>query len=97
MKNNENESKKGKLYHYQVADKVSVKGDRSSKFGDYACKGHYEIVQVNNNGTVKIPQVGSWQRQGKILGSNPRQGQLKVESVAVHPVIGPCRGDEAGC
>ena len=37
-----------------MADKVLVKGDRSTKFGDYAYKGPYEIVQVNNNGTVKI-------------------------------------------
>ena len=37
-----------------MADKVLVKGDRSSKFGDYAYKGPYEIEQVNNNGTFKI-------------------------------------------
>ena len=43
-----------KLHHYQVAEKVLVKGDRSSKFGDYAYNGPNEIVEVNNNGTVKI-------------------------------------------
>eukprot|EP00957_Ditylum_brightwellii_P181132 13797785-Ditylum_brightwellii.AAC.1 len=52
-KNNENENKKRKLHHHQVAHKVLLKGDRSSKFGDYANNGPYEIVQVDNNGTVK--------------------------------------------
>ena len=37
-----------------MADRVLVKGDRSSKFGNYAYKGPYKIVQINNNGTVKI-------------------------------------------
>ena len=37
-----------------MADKVLVKGDRSTKYGDYAYKGPYKIVQVNNNGTVRI-------------------------------------------
>jgi hypothetical protein len=36
-----------------VTEKVLVKGDRSIKFADYANKGPYEIVKVNNNGTVK--------------------------------------------
>eukprot|EP00957_Ditylum_brightwellii_P192846 14683255-Ditylum_brightwellii.AAC.1 len=53
-KNNENENKKRKLHHYQIADKVLLKGDRSSKLGDYAYKAPYEIVKVNTNGTVKI-------------------------------------------
>eukprot|EP00957_Ditylum_brightwellii_P150658 11471027-Ditylum_brightwellii.AAC.1 len=53
-KNNDNENKKRKLHHYQVTDKALVKGDRSSKFGDYAYKGPHEIVKVNTNGTVKI-------------------------------------------
>eukprot|EP00957_Ditylum_brightwellii_P056953 4317140-Ditylum_brightwellii.AAC.1 len=52
--NNENENKKRKLHHYQVTDKVLVKGDRSSKYGDYAYKGLYKIVKVNTNGKVKI-------------------------------------------
>eukprot|EP00957_Ditylum_brightwellii_P143280 10915846-Ditylum_brightwellii.AAC.1 len=51
---NKNENKKRKLCHYQVADRVLVNGDRSSKFEDYAYKGPYEIVEINNNGTVKI-------------------------------------------
>ena len=46
--------KKKKLHHYKVADKVLVKGDRSTKYGDYAYKGSYRIVQVNNNCTVRI-------------------------------------------
>eukprot|EP00957_Ditylum_brightwellii_P074684 5676643-Ditylum_brightwellii.AAC.1 len=48
-KNNENENKKRKIRHYQVADRVLVKGDRSSEFGDYAYNRPYEIVKVNNN------------------------------------------------
>eukprot|EP00957_Ditylum_brightwellii_P023308 1759473-Ditylum_brightwellii.AAC.1 len=44
-KKNEKENKKRKLHHYQVADKILVKGDRSSKFGNYAYKGPNEIVQ----------------------------------------------------
>eukprot|EP00957_Ditylum_brightwellii_P165041 12565204-Ditylum_brightwellii.AAC.1 len=50
-KNNENEKK---IHNYQVADKVLVKGGKSSKFGDYAYKGPSETVKVNTNGTVKI-------------------------------------------
>eukprot|EP00957_Ditylum_brightwellii_P095234 7253802-Ditylum_brightwellii.AAC.1 len=53
-KNNEQEKKKRKINHYQVADKVLIKGDRSSKFGDSAYRGPYEIVKVDNNGTVEI-------------------------------------------
>eukprot|EP00957_Ditylum_brightwellii_P180283 13733353-Ditylum_brightwellii.AAC.1 len=52
-KNNEKENKRRKLHCYQASDKALVKGDRSTKYGDYAYKGFYEIVQVNNNGTVK--------------------------------------------
>ena len=37
-----------------MADRVLVKGYMSSKFGEYAYKGPYEIVEVNNNGTVEI-------------------------------------------
>eukprot|EP00957_Ditylum_brightwellii_P059351 4506059-Ditylum_brightwellii.AAC.1 len=53
-KNNEKEKKRKKIHHYKVADKVLAKGDMSTKYGDYAHKGFYKIVQVNNNGTVKI-------------------------------------------
>eukprot|EP00957_Ditylum_brightwellii_P202601 15330880-Ditylum_brightwellii.AAC.1 len=49
-----NENKKRKLHHYIVSERVLVKGDRSSKFGNYAYKGPYEIVEANNNGTIKI-------------------------------------------
>eukprot|EP00957_Ditylum_brightwellii_P088381 6731679-Ditylum_brightwellii.AAC.1 len=42
-KKNGNENKKRKLHHYQVENKVLVKGDRSTKVGDYAYKGPYEI------------------------------------------------------
>ena len=45
---------KKKLHHYQVEHKLLIKGDRSSKFGDHAQKWPYEIVEVNNNSTVKI-------------------------------------------
>eukprot|EP00957_Ditylum_brightwellii_P082848 6298529-Ditylum_brightwellii.AAC.1 len=41
--NNENENKNRKLHHYQVADILLVKGDRSSKFAGSAYKGPYEI------------------------------------------------------
>eukprot|EP00957_Ditylum_brightwellii_P209802 15363317-Ditylum_brightwellii.AAC.1 len=51
-KNNEKEKKRRKLHHYQVVDKVLVKRDRSTKYGDYAYKGPYKIVQVNKNGAV---------------------------------------------
>eukprot|EP00957_Ditylum_brightwellii_P062316 4728473-Ditylum_brightwellii.AAC.1 len=54
MKNNENENKRRKLHQYKVAGKVLVKGDKSTKYRDYAYKGPYRIVQVNNNETFKI-------------------------------------------
>ena len=41
-----------------MADRLLVKGDGSSKFGDSAYKGPYEIIEVNNNVTVKI-RIGS--------------------------------------
>eukprot|EP00957_Ditylum_brightwellii_P067291 5107161-Ditylum_brightwellii.AAC.1 len=53
-KQNENENKKRNLHLYQVTDGVLIKGDRSSKYGDYAYKGPYDIAEVNNNGTVRI-------------------------------------------
>eukprot|EP00957_Ditylum_brightwellii_P211757 15366566-Ditylum_brightwellii.AAC.1 len=37
-----------------MANRVLVKGERSSKFGDYAHKGPYEIVEINTNGIAKI-------------------------------------------
>eukprot|EP00957_Ditylum_brightwellii_P039715 3005109-Ditylum_brightwellii.AAC.1 len=46
------------MHHRQVADRVLIKGDGFFKFGDYAYKGPYVILKVNNNGTIKI-KIGS--------------------------------------
>eukprot|EP00957_Ditylum_brightwellii_P019302 1456258-Ditylum_brightwellii.AAC.1 len=46
---------------------------------------HDSILVVTNL------QMGSWQRLGMFC-LNPRQGQLKVVSIVVHPVTGLCRG-----
>ena len=42
-------------HDYQVGDKVLLDlGDIKAKFADPKYDGPYEVVQVNNNGTVRI-------------------------------------------
>ena len=53
-KNNELENKKRKIYDYQIGQKVLVKTEQSRKYGVNPYKGPYEIVDINNNGSVHL-------------------------------------------
>ena len=55
-KNNKRENSKRIPHTYQVGDKILLdKGDIKTKF-DAKYEGPYQVVQVNNNGTVRIQQ-----------------------------------------
>jgi len=53
-KNNQRENSKRKEHHYQIGDQVLFAAERRIKFGINPYEGPYEIVQVNENGTVRI-------------------------------------------
>jgi transposase InsO family protein len=53
-KNNKQENKKRRKYEYNVNDKVLLKMPTNLKYGTDAYTGPFKIVQVNDNGTVKI-------------------------------------------
>jgi hypothetical protein len=52
--NNNRENKKRKAYVYQKGDKVLQLNSTSTKYGGPEYLGPYEIVTVNNNGTVLL-------------------------------------------
>ena len=56
-KNNTVENNKRKKHVYNVNDKVLLKMQANLKYGTDAYTGPFKIVQVNNNGTVKIKKV----------------------------------------
>ena len=43
-----------KIYDYQIGQKVLVKTEQSRKYGVNPYKGPYEIVDINNNGSVHL-------------------------------------------
>ena len=45
-----------KAHAYNVGDKVLVLHNPHRKYGEDVYKGPYEIVQINDNGTVKLTQ-----------------------------------------
>ena len=53
-KNKKQENKNRRKYEYYVNDKVVLKMPTNLKYGTNAYTGPFKIVQVNNNGTVKI-------------------------------------------
>jgi hypothetical protein len=54
-KNNEKENSKRIPHEYKAQDKVLCVGKPTlSKFGSSPWEGPYEIVKVNNNGTVRL-------------------------------------------
>ena len=53
-KNNKLENKKRKIYDYQIGQKFLVKTEQSRKYGANPYKGPYEIVGINNNGSVHL-------------------------------------------
>ena len=53
-KNNQAENNKRVKHEYKVNDTVLVKNEQSTKFGQDAYNGPWKILEVRNNGTVKI-------------------------------------------
>ena len=53
-KNNHIENKKRKSYDYQIGQKVLVKTEQSRKYGKNPYQGPYEVVKINNNGSVRV-------------------------------------------
>jgi len=51
--NNKRENAKRRAHTYTIGDSVLIKKDQPSKYGSDAYAGLYEIVKVNNNGTVR--------------------------------------------
>ena len=56
-KNNTIENKNCKKHVYNVNNKVLLKMQANLKYGTNAYTGPFKIVQVNNNGTVKIKKT----------------------------------------
>ena len=53
-KNNEKENKNRIPYQYSVGQKVWYQTKTASKYGENPWKGPYKILEVHNNGTVKL-------------------------------------------
>ena len=56
LQNNKRENKTRRPHTYAVGDKVLVQQDPNRKHGEDPYQGPYEIVQVYDNGTVKLRQ-----------------------------------------
>ena len=55
IKENNNRENKNRIPHeYKVGDQVTVKQDPNQNFGEDAYKGPYEVLKVNDNGTLTI-------------------------------------------
>ena len=53
-KNNQAENNKKIQHEYRVNDTVLVKNERSTKFGQDTYNSPWKILEVRNNGTVKV-------------------------------------------
>ncbi len=53
-RNNRNKNAKRIAHEYKEGDSVLYKTDAKSKFGENPWKGPYQIVRVNDNGTVRL-------------------------------------------
>ena len=53
-KNNERENSKRVKYTYTVGQKVIIKTEQSRKYGKDAYEGPYEVVEVRNNGSLRL-------------------------------------------
>ena len=56
-KNNNLEDKKRKSYDYQIGQKVLIKTEQSRTYGKNPYTGPYEIVTINNNGSVNLKSL----------------------------------------
>ena len=54
LKNNKQENQSRKPYQYHVGQKVLVRNEQSRKYGVDPYQGPYEIVHINNNGSIRI-------------------------------------------
>ena len=41
-------------YDYKIGDKVLIKNEQSTKYGNTAYSGPYTVMSVNNNGTLQV-------------------------------------------
>ena len=51
--NNRSENAKRKEHQYAIGDQILIRTDPNRKYGQNAYKGPYEIISVNNNGTLR--------------------------------------------
>ena len=57
QKNNERENNKRIKYSYRVGQKVLIKTEQSRKFGQDPYTGPYEVVEVRNNGSLRLKKL----------------------------------------
>ena len=53
-KNNKKENEKRIEYEYKVGDKIMLKTESKTKYGEDQYEGPYVILRINDNGTVKF-------------------------------------------
>ena len=56
-KNNEQENRKRIKYTYVVGQKVLIKTEQSRKYGKNPYQGPYEVVEVRNNGSLRLKKL----------------------------------------
>ena len=56
-KNNERENNKRVKYTYTVGQKVVIKTEQSRKYGKDPYEGPYEVVEVRNNGSLRLNKI----------------------------------------
>ena len=70
IQNNEAENKTRRVYRYHVGQKVMVRNEQSRKYGTNPYSGPYEIVYINNNGSICI-RKGAVQQTYNIRNLHP--------------------------
>jgi len=68
--NNRHENAKRKAHQYSVGDQILIKTDPNRKYGQNAYKGPYQIISVNDNGTLRY-QNGRIQDIVNIINATP--------------------------
>ena len=69
-KNNAAENKSRQQYQYRVGHQVLVKEDQSRKYGKNPYSGPYTVVQINNNGSIRLPK-GAVQQTYNVRNLHP--------------------------
>ena len=57
QRNNERENNKRVKYTYTVGQKVVIKTEQSRKYGKDPYEGPYEVVEVRNNGSLRLKKI----------------------------------------